>query len=342
MASTFVRACPRCHGEVVHETEYDFKAANRSKRVCPGCLDVFCVENGRPVGSLTRICPRCSKPIYYGNFRGKKYADEDSRLCKPCADDDTRAKCRDEAWREEHAEVLKNAWADENSTFHTDEYRASLSEGQRNRTDDRSIGGRAAWESRGEESRQAFIKNAQTDEANDKRSASHLRRRQENPELWQTEKAKAGWNISGEKGKNYIDKCIATARLNGERTLFERSLEEPLAKLGFVHTKQVGKWWVDYLNEETKVVVEAYGDWYHCHPRFDKKITEIYGGVNPDTKMTPEEKHRTDAARVADIESMGYTVIVIWQYDVRRWLRWIETSLAAASLSPLLTTGSSS
>lgn len=333
----YQRECPRCLTQIVHETEYDFKAANRSKRVCPTCLDAFCLEHGKPVGSLTRQCPRCTKPIYYGNFRGKKYADEDNRACKLCADESTREKCREETWRSEHSKTIGALWADENSVFNTKEFRAALVEGQLSRTDNKSVGGRKAWESRTEESKRAFIENAQSAAAKAKRSASHLKLRAEEPERWQTEKAKAGWAVSGEKGKTYIDKAIAAARLNGKRSAFERSLEGPLSQLGFSPTKQVGKWWVDYLNEETKVVVEAYGDWYHGHLRFEKRVADMYGGVHPEQEITLQEIRAKDLTRKAAIEALGYTVIVIWQYDARKWLRWIEESLRSLQLSSAVT-----
>jgi len=168
-----------------------------------------------------------------------------------------------------------------------------------------------------------------TPEANAKRSRSHLLRRELNPELWQTDKAKAAWKANGEKGKTYIDKATAAAHKNGSRSAFERSFEKPLYDLGFLPTQRVGRWWVDYLNHETKVVVECYGDWHHCHSKFDERIQRLYKGIHPELGLMPVEKRARDEERLHDIESKGYMTVVIWQHDSKRWLSWIESSFQA-------------
>lgn len=321
------RICAGCGTIMLYKTMKGYESSLRIGTKCLTCGSAKRSLLAVPL-DLTRECPSCKTKIIYNGARCWRQAERAGRMCRDCANEKTRQTTRDPNWREAHACSLKDIWRDTDSVFNDPSYRATLAKKQQERTDDRSIGALKAANTRKESGQQDRITQlSHTPEANNKRRLTHLELRKTHPELWQTQKAKAGWNISGEKGKTYIDRAIRVAQSGNKRSIFERSFEMSLNILGFVPTQQINRWWVDYINHDTKVVVECYGDWYHCHPKYDKKIEEKYNGIQPECELSPVEKRAKDEARVHDIESNGYTVIVIWQHDAKHWLSWINSSL---------------
>lgn len=82
-----------------------------------------------------------------------------------------------------------------------------------------------------------------------------------------------------------------------------------LTKLGFRSEKPIGPFRVDELNEKKKLIVEIHGDNVHGNPRkFNADQKTLYG-------MKAEEKWEKDASRQEYLESLGYTVVVVWESD---------------------------
>jgi very-short-patch-repair endonuclease len=71
---------------------------------------------------------------------------------------------------------------------------------------------------------------------------------------------------------------------------------------------------VDEINHGLKIIVEMFGDLYHCNPR-KYKDSSLYINV---IQRTVEEQWLRDRRRFACFNSHGYTTIVIWEYDFRR------------------------
>jgi very-short-patch-repair endonuclease len=63
------------------------------------------------------------------------------------------------------------------------------------------------------------------------------------------------------------------------------------------------------INE--KLVVEIYGDFWHCNPKFFQE-SDIHGVL----KISAKERWKTDEQRKLLLESAGYTVLVIWEDDL--------------------------
>lgn len=61
------------------------------------------------------------------------------------------------------------------------------------------------------------------------------------------------------------------------------------------------------------LVVEIYGDFWHCNPVIFNKTD-----VNPVLNMTAEQKWESDSNRVSLLKSLGYKVLVIWESDLIR------------------------
>jgi G:T-mismatch repair DNA endonuclease (very short patch repair protein) len=85
---------------------------------------------------------------------------------------------------------------------------------------------------------------------------------------------------------------------------------------GFRSEQTVSGFVVDECNEELKVVIEFYGDYYHCNPRNPKFADPEY--YNPTLRMKASQKWESDRRRFAAIRKKGYQVLVVWENDWRK------------------------
>lgn len=82
---------------------------------------------------------------------------------------------------------------------------------------------------------------------------------------------------------------------------------------GYSENSKVGKYKPDYINEETKHIIEIYGDYWHCNPKmFDPNF------YHSQLKMTAKEKWKKDNERISELEKLGYTVTIIWESEIKR------------------------
>jgi len=104
------------------------------------------------------------------------------------------------------------------------------------------------------------------------------------------------------------------ANKNCKFTKIERIISRCLTQMGvfFEWNKQIGSKWVDFLICNN-IIIEAYGDYWHCNPQIYK---EDY--FHKDMKITAKEKWEKDATRVDLLQSLGYTVFVIWEKDIKK------------------------
>ena len=97
-----------------------------------------------------------------------------------------------------------------------------------------------------------------------------------------------------------------------------RSKKEKLLEgllIGYQINKKVGVYKPDYLNEETKHIIEVYGDYWHCNPiLFD---ADFY---HSQLNMTAAEKWKLDTQRKQYLESLGYTVTVVWESNLEEFI----------------------
>lgn len=79
---------------------------------------------------------------------------------------------------------------------------------------------------------------------------------------------------------------------------------------------RIGKYKPDYVNEHTKHIIEVYGDYWHCNPAmFDKNF------YHPQLKKTAQEKWKLDRDRQTDLESMGYSITVVWESKLKEFIK---------------------
>ena len=98
---------------------------------------------------------------------------------------------------------------------------------------------------------------------------------------------------------------------NPQRKVYENVLKE--------HTDALLEHWlrdaqksVDVYIPSTKTIIEVYGTYWHCDPR--KYAGNYY---NKSMKLNAQEIWERDTKRKNFLESLGYTVKVLWESDVK-------------------------
>lgn len=120
--------------------------------------------------------------------------------------------------------------------------------------------------------------------------------------------------IINEQG--YLDKLISmlggTGRLSKLHLNFRNLLN--LSEIGFESEQQINRYVVDELHHGSKTIVEINGDYIHANP-------DIYDAdaiiVTKKTNYSASEKWVYDDNRRRFLESKGYTVIVVWESDLK-------------------------
>jgi len=97
---------------------------------------------------------------------------------------------------------------------------------------------------------------------------------------------------------------IATGFLNK----VQHCLGEPILRESWMGHKIK----VDGFHRSSKTIIEFFGDFWHLNP--NKYKPDDY---HPLLKATAADIWQRDAARIANLESRGYMVIVVWEQDYR-------------------------
>lgn len=89
--------------------------------------------------------------------------------------------------------------------------------------------------------------------------------------------------------------------------------------IGYDNNIQISYYNVDFLNKETKHIVEIHGNYWHCNP-------DIYPDdyVHPYFKMTAKERRNLDEQRKQYLESLGYTVTVVWESELDEFIGTLQ------------------
>lgn len=91
---------------------------------------------------------------------------------------------------------------------------------------------------------------------------------------------------------------------------FRDALEERGLYDGFQSEVAISGFMVDEANHDKKLVIEFYGDFYHCNPRlYDENF------YNTVTHKTAAQQWQYDRRRFAALRKAGYRVLVVWEED---------------------------
>lgn len=75
-------------------------------------------------------------------------------------------------------------------------------------------------------------------------------------------------------------------------------------------TETIGSYVVDILIPSKKLVIEIFGDYWHCNPLFWQA-----NDFNKTIKMKAEEKWKKDKDRIEALKKAGYNVVVVWENE---------------------------
>lgn len=79
----------------------------------------------------------------------------------------------------------------------------------------------------------------------------------------------------------------------------------------FKTNERVGNYVADLIDLESRLILEANGDYWHANPKYFSS-----GDLIPSLGITAEEKWRLDAQRERDLRSLGFNVVIMWESDI--------------------------
>lgn len=116
--------------------------------------------------------------------------------------------------------------------------------------------------------------------------------------------------------EGYLDKLVKRLGGNGRLSKLHIKTREllKLCEIGFESEQQINRYVVDELHKKSKTIVEINGDYIHANPEIytDEDII-----VTPTGRYSALDKWRYDENRKRFLESLGYTVIVVWERDLK-------------------------
>ena len=120
--------------------------------------------------------------------------------------------------------------------------------------------------------------------------------------------------------------------INNERpeTLIEKLIREWLDEHHIRYVQEFGflrKYYLDFYIPDYKIVIEAYGDYWHSNPA----IYDIYNNDNSKIALTNQQiKSQSwikDKERKDEIEQYGYKVYELWETDIHNSLNEIMKNI---------------
>ena len=93
----------------------------------------------------------------------------------------------------------------------------------------------------------------------------------------------------------------------------EAKVGEDLLPIGYEQGVRVGRYVVDFINNDTRTIVEVNGDYWHCNP--DSYDPDYFHKAK---NLTAKEIWEYDNQRNKHLQSLGYDVIIIWEKDIRQ------------------------
>jgi len=125
---------------------------------------------------------------------------------------------------------------------------------------------------------------------------------------------------TGEKhpmfGKNHTEEALEKIAKNTPVTFFNKSKKEVdlgnkiSEKYEIKRNTHIGRYNCDIVHEESKTIVEYFGDYWHMNP---KKYEKDF--FNERVKMTAQDRWENDEIKIEFLKNKGYNVIVVWESD---------------------------
>lgn len=127
------------------------------------------------------------------------------------------------------------------------------------------------------------------------------------------------WENYSDEQRNFIVKSLCDSNDCGRSKLSEEFKQELLKHNlydGFKSEQIFHGFVPDEINENLKLIIEVFGDVYHCNPKKFK---------NPDVfinviQRTVGEQWKRDEIKIAAYKRNGYEVLIVWESDIRKRL----------------------
>ena len=78
---------------------------------------------------------------------------------------------------------------------------------------------------------------------------------------------------------------------------------------------RVGNYCPDIIHKNKPIIIEYYGDYYHCNP--NKYADDFVFRYSENTTITAKDIRHKDAERISYLQSKGYVVYVVWESDFK-------------------------
>lgn len=122
------------------------------------------------------------------------------------------------------------------------------------------------------------------------------------------------WMKEKMKDPEFTTLIMSSHKASGRISRLHQKIREELdlKSLGFESEVVVGRYRVDEINEEAKLIVEINGDYVHANPGIYKEDDQIR---LPGSSYSAKDKWESDQRKIENLKSLGYEVIVIWETD---------------------------
>ncbi len=129
-----------------------------------------------------------------------------------------------------------------------------------------------------------------------------------------SETSKAMWdNFTPEEREAHILKCIKGIPRSKVSNQFRAALKKAGLYDGFKSEVPISGFIADEADEDRKLVIEFYGDYYHCNPRLYEP--DFY---NTTLKMTAAQKWAYDRKRLGAFKSVTFRSLVVWEGEWKK------------------------
>lgn len=126
--------------------------------------------------------------------------------------------------------------------------------------------------------------------------------------------------ISKSVRKRYEDEDYVERRAAGiegwlktRTSKVETKVAKELLPLGYEQGVRVGRYVVDFINNDTNTIVEVNGDYWHTNP---EKYSPDY--FHKGKGLTAKEIWEYDKERNEHLAQLGYKVVVIWEKEIKK------------------------
>jgi len=116
---------------------------------------------------------------------------------------------------------------------------------------------------------------------------------------------------------------ILSEAFQDSRSNLEKEHEQIFFDYGFLNSEVFEDYIVDYCDKFHKIIVEVYGDFWHCNPNQWKAED-----INPVIRKSAKDIWEKDQRKIDFLKTKGYKVYTLWETDLKKKNFSIEKFLA--------------